>query len=51
MKDHPRLAIAPQKTAAPRTQQGECSAEMGDKCTGCDLCKLVRPKPSPVADD
>ena len=48
MKDPPPLAIAPQKTAAPRTQQGVCSAERtGHECTGCNLCKLVRPKHSP----
>ena len=52
MKDHPPLlAIAPQETAAPRTQQGVCSAETGHECTGCDLTcaswsgqNLLRPR-------
>ena len=39
--------VAPQETAAPRTQQGVRSVETGHECTGCDSCKLVRPKPLP----
>ena len=31
MNDHPPLAIAPQKTAAPRTQQGERGARNGTR--------------------